>query len=77
LTCRVDVSGWNPRFRVRSCNDGARVATIVEPLASLLGGARRAPILSGNIIGQPSSRGSATHFGRHRANLKWGMVDGP
>ena len=37
---------------------GPCVATVVVPLAFPLDGARRARILSGNIIGQPSSRGS-------------------
>ena len=39
---------------------GPCVATIVAPLAFPLDGARRVRILSGNIIGQPSRRGSAT-----------------
>jgi hypothetical protein len=56
LTCRVVilVPALGPATM------GPCVATIVVPPASPLDGARRARILSGNIIGQPSSRGSAT-----------------
>ena len=56
LTCRVVI--LVPAFGPATM--GPCVATIVVPLASPLDGARRARILSGNIIGQPSSRGSAT-----------------
>jgi hypothetical protein len=56
LTCRVVI--LVPAFEPATM--GPRVVTIVVPLASPLDGARRARILSGNIIGQPSTRGSAT-----------------
>ena len=55
LTCRVVI--LVPAFGPATM--GPCVATVVVPLVSPLDGARRARILSGNIIGQPSSRGSA------------------
>jgi hypothetical protein len=69
--CWVDMPGCNPRSGVRACNDGAMCGYVV-PLASPLDGARRARILSGNIIGQPSSRGSATF--RYAVKLALNLV---
>src|SRR5262245_12638820 len=61
--CWVDVPGCNPRSGVRTCNDGAMCGYNCVPPASPLDGARRALILSGNIIGQPSTRGSGSKDG--------------
>jgi hypothetical protein len=55
LTCRVVI--LVPAFGPATM--GSCVATIVVPPVSPLDGARRARILSGNIINQPGSRGSA------------------
>src|SRR5262245_43316699 len=56
LTCRVAILG--PAFGLATTVPCA--ATSVVAPASPPDGARRARILSGNIIGQPSRRGSAT-----------------
>jgi hypothetical protein len=55
LTCRVVI--LVPAFGPATM--GSCVATIVVPPVSPLDGARRARILSGNIINQPGSRGRA------------------
>ena len=68
LTCRVVI--LVPAFGPATM--GPCVATVVVPLASPLDGARRARILSGNIIGQPSSRDSATfRLVAHAVKLPW------
>jgi hypothetical protein len=58
LTCRVVI--LVPAFGPATM--GPCVATIVVPLASPLDRARRARILSGNFIGQPSTRGSSVGY---------------
>jgi hypothetical protein len=70
LTCRVVIL-------VPACGlatTALRVATFVVAPASPLDGARRARIPSGNIIGQPSSRGSAT-FRRPRFSCRTSLSE--
>ena len=70
LTCRVVIL-------VPACGLATsvpRVASFVVAPASPLDGARRARIPSGNIIGQPSSRGSAT-FRRPRFSCRTSLSE--
>jgi hypothetical protein len=80
LTCRVVI--LVPAFGPATM--GPCVATVVVPLAFPLDGARRARILSGNIIGQPNSSDSATFRSSSSPELRsclasrvWLLLDYP